>query len=191
MNQRGLDESQGLWEFQPKTFISQTPKISSMKRIHILVVLLAIVGVSGCIDSGKGNINQLIPEINEHIKNGDSYFNESAMAANDFKLDDALSKCELAASEYNSARNLASEALGYARNDGDPVIINYLELLVSELEAKINATSQLKSAIEMFRLNQTEEGNSNIELANSYMKSAKELEGERQEIVRKNPDRFQ
>lgn len=161
-----------------------------MKRVYILPLLIVIVSLSGCIGSGNRDINQLVPQINEHIMKGDSYFNESAMAANSFKLDDAISKCELAASEYNSARQLASEALGYARNSGDPVIINYMELLISELEAKLNATSELKSAIQMFSLNQTETGNSNIDLANSYMRTAKELERKRQDIVEKNPEKF-
>ncbi|WBF08784.1 hypothetical protein [Methanothermobacter thermautotrophicus] len=161
-----------------------------MKRIHFIILLILVVAVSGCINSGNGSINQLVPEINDHIKKGDSYFNESAIAANSFKLDEALSKCELAASEYRSARDLASEALGYARNGADPIIVNYLEILVSELDAKINATIELKNAIQMLSINETENGNSNIEMANSYMRTAKELESERMEIVKKNPEKF-
>jgi len=161
-----------------------------MKRIQFITLLILVVAVSGCINSGNSSINTLVPEINDHIKKGDSYFNESAVAANSFKLEEALSRCELAASEYRSARDLASEALGYARNGGDPVIVNYLEILVSELEAKINATIELKNAIQMFSLNETENGNSNIEMANSYMRTAKELESERMEIVKKNPEKF-
>ncbi|MDI9614171.1 hypothetical protein [Methanothermobacter sp.] len=161
-----------------------------MKRIYLMALLLLTVSVSGCITSGNSSINQLTPQINDHIKKGDTYFNESALAANSFKLDEALSKCELAESEYSSARNLASEALGHAKDAGDPIVVNYIELLVSELEAKLNATYQLKNAIQMFTLNDTESGNSNIELANGYMLSAKEFERKRQEIVNKNPERF-
>jgi len=161
-----------------------------MKRIHFISLLILIVAVSGCITSGNSSINQLAPQINDHIKKGDAYFNESAVAANSFKLDDALSKCELAADEYSSARDLASEALGHAKDTGDPVVVNYIELLINELEAKLNATYHLRNAIQMFTLNDTESGNSNIELANGYMLSAKEFERKRQEIVNKNPEIF-
>jgi hypothetical protein len=42
----------------------------------------------------------------------------------------------------------------------------------------------------MFSINETGNGNSNIEMANSYMRTAKELESERMEIVKKNPEKF-
>ncbi|BAW31315.1 MAG TPA: hypothetical protein PLO64_01390 [Methanothermobacter sp.] len=160
-----------------------------MKKVWIPAIIILLVFCSGCI-SNTGEINKLSGDINQHLKKGDEYYNEAANDVNSNRLESALEKCDLASSEYNAARLLTSEALSYAQDSRDEIFIKYLELVIAEIDAKLNATSELKNAIQLLSINENESANYSLSLANKFMEDAKYYESQRNEIVNKNPQKF-
>ncbi|MGB9845634.1 MAG: hypothetical protein ACPLF9_07760 [Methanothermobacter tenebrarum] len=160
-----------------------------MKRGLLLAIILIIVFCSGCV-SNIGEINKLSGDINQHIKKGDEYYNGAAEDVNNYRLDSAREKCESASSEYNAARLLTSEAMAYAEDSGDEVLIEYLKLVLAEIDAKLNATSELKNAIQLLSMDEVTSANNSLDLANKFMYEAKDYERQRDELVNKNPQKF-
>lgn len=163
--------------------------VRNMKRRLVLVIIIIIVSCSGCI-SNINEINRLSGDINQHLKKGDEYYNGAAEDVNSHRLESALEKCESASSEYNAARLLTSEAMAYAEEAGDEVFVEYLKLVLAEIDAKLNATSELKNAIQLLRIDEIESANDSLELANKFMYEAKDYERQRDELVNKNPQKF-
>jgi len=159
------------------------------KKLLSALIILIIVSCSGCV-SNVGEINKLSGDINQHLKKGDEYYNGAAEDMNNHKLDSALEQCESASSEYNAARLLTSETMAYAEESGDQVFIEYLELVLAEIDAKLNATSELKNAIQLLNIDETGSANNSLELANKFMYEAKDYERQRDELVSKNPQKF-
>ncbi|BDH79434.1 MAG TPA: hypothetical protein GXX31_01480 [Methanothermobacter sp.] len=161
-----------------------------MKRgLLLALIILITVSFSGCI-SNISEINKLSGDINQHLKKGDEYYNEAAEDVNNYRLDSALEKCESASSEYNAARLLTSEAMAYANELGDQVFIEYLKLVLAEIDAKLNATSELKNAIQLLNIDEITSANNSLDLANKFMYQAKDYERQREELVNKNPQKF-
>lgn len=159
-------------------------------KFTILITLLLISMACGCIQSEISKIEELTPQINDHLKKGDGYYNQSAEDLNAFNENDSVEKSELASSEYNSARSLTSEALSYAQSSQETIYIQYLQLAISEIDAKLNATSELRTAGQLFRIGDNETANTNLDSANNLMQTAKEFEKQREELVKQNPDLF-
>jgi hypothetical protein len=65
-----------------------------------------------------------------------------------------------------------------------------MELTLQELDAKINATTELKMAIPLFKGNDTTSANEHVDLANQYMRSSQEFKIQKQNIVKQNPNKF-
>lgn len=154
-----------------------------------MALIILVISCSGCI-SNIGEINRLSGDINQHLKKGDEYYNGAAEDVNNYRLDSALEKCESASSEYNAARLLTSEAMAYANESGDKVLIEYLRLVLAEIGAKLNATSELKNAIELLSADEIASANDSLDLANKFMYEAKDYERQRDELVNKNPQKF-
>ncbi len=160
-------------------------------KIIIIVVLVAVVvSISGCIQSDTSQINSVSPTINNHLKNGDVDFNNAVVNTNNFQYIQALSNCENASSEYNTALSSAQQAATYAANSNDPVLVNYTNLVTSEINAKINATSQLQIAITYLAQNDTVDANNHIDEANEFMANATEFSAQRNTIIKQNPTKF-
>jgi hypothetical protein len=158
--------------------------------VIILTLVTLTVFLSGCVGSQISNIDQLATKINENMKNGNSYYNQAATSINKFLYDIALVQCNSAASQFDLAKSSSQEALIYARTSQDQVYINYLQLTVNEVDAKINATTELKLAIPLYQANDTRTANTHVTLANGYMKKSLEYEAQRQTIVDQNPNKF-
>lgn len=170
-------------------WVSLAEGVGKMKRGLLLAIILIIVFCSGCV-SNIGEINKLSGDINQHIKKGDEYYNGAAEDVNNYRLDSAREKCESASSEYNAARLLTSEAMAYAEDSGDEVLIEYLKLVLAEIDAKLNATSELKNAIQLLSMDEVTSANNSLDLANKFMYEAKDYERQRDELVNKNPQKF-
>jgi len=160
-----------------------------MRKKWIITIIIIIIFCSGCI-SNTSEINKLSGDINQHLKKGDKYYNEAAEDVNNYRLKSALEKCESATSEYNTARLLTSEALAYAEESGDDVFIEYLKLVLAEIDAKLNATSELKNAIQLLSIDKISSANNSLELANNFMYEAKDYERQRNELLNKSPEKF-
>lgn len=159
-------------------------------KIVILVVMTFVIFFSGCIQSNTSQIDGLSSTINSHIKNGDQYYNNSAKAANQFQYNTALSYCNNASSEFNLAQTSAKQGLTYAQNSNDTVYVNYMQNVVNELDAKINATDELKTAISYLQDNDTVNANTHIGNANDLMNNAVQFNNLRQQIIQQNPTKF-
>ncbi len=159
-------------------------------KFTILIILLAITIISGCTQTEISQIDQLVPQINTHLQKGDDYYNQSAEDLNSLKTNSSLDKSNNAFSEYNSARSLTSQALSYAQSSQDEVYIQYLQLVLSEIDAKLNATSELRTAGQLFLAGDNETANENLRSANSMMLDAQEFQKQKEQLVKENPDKF-
>ncbi|MDP1552329.1 MAG: hypothetical protein Q8M06_04880 [Methanobacteriaceae archaeon] len=159
-------------------------------KLTILITLTIITIISGCISSDVNQVDQLAPKINEHLIKGDEYYNQSAIDLNNFNINSSLQKSNNAFSEYNSARSLTSEALSYAQSSQDSVYSQYLQLVLSEIDTKLNATSKLRTAGQLFQSGNNETANSDLLSANSMMINAQEFEKQREILIKENPAKF-
>jgi hypothetical protein len=160
------------------------------KIIIIFVLVILVVSLSGCLGTQVAQIDQLTDTINDHITSGDSYFNQAATSTNKYQYEDAQSQADNASSQFNMAKTSSQEALIYAKNLQDQVYITYLQITLQELDAKINATNELKVAIPLFARNDTKTGNTHVDLANGYMDTSLEYQNQRDDIVQQNPSKF-
>jgi len=158
--------------------------------VFILTLITVTVFLSGCVGSEISSIDQLTTKINQNMKSGDSYYNQAANSVNKFLYDIALGQCNSAASQFDQAKSSSQEALIHAQDSQNQVYINYLQLTISELNAKINATNELQLAIPLYQANDTRTANTHVTLANTYMKNSTDYEKQRQIIVNQNPDKF-
>lgn len=146
--------------------------------------------ICGCTQSEITQIDQLVPQINSHLQKGDEYYNQSAVDLNTLKTNSSLDKSNNAFSEYNSARSLTSQALSYAQSSQDEVYIQYLQLVLSEIDAKLNATSELRTAGQLFLGGDNETANENLRSANNMMLDAQEFQKQKEQLVKENPSKF-
>jgi uncharacterized lipoprotein NlpE involved in copper resistance len=156
----------------------------------IFFVMIITVSLSGCLGNQIAQIDQLTDSINGHIKAGDNYFNQAATSTNKYQYTAAQSHAENASSEFNQARTTSQEALIYSKNLQDQVYITYFQITLYELDAKINATNQLKVAIPLFARNDTRTGNTHVDSANQFMQQSLKYQKQREEIVQQNPTKF-
>jgi hypothetical protein len=160
------------------------------KIIIIFVLVILVVSLSGCLSTQVAQIDQLADTINDHIISGDNYFNQAATSINKYQYEDAQSQADNASSQFNLAKTSAQEALIYSKNLQDQVYITYMQITLQELDAKINATNELKVAIPLFSRNDTKTGNTHVDLANQYMDTSLEYQKQREDIVQQNPTKF-
>lgn len=162
------------------------------KILPLLLVIstIAVVSISGCIQSDVSSINGLSSTINNHLKTGDGYYNSAVLASNKYSLDNASSNADSALSEFNSAKNSAQQALNSAQNSKDSVLIEYVQNTVGEIDARINATLELQQAISYFKQKDSSNGNSHVTLANQLMDKAMNYKAANDKIVDQNPSKF-
>jgi hypothetical protein len=159
-------------------------------KIIILGLVILIVFLSGCIQSDTSKIDTLSTSINTHLKNGDADYNTAGTDANNFLYAAALAECNNASSEFNQARSLASQGLTYAQNSKDTVYITYMQSVLNEIDAKNNATNELKLTIPYLQNNDTVNANIHLNNANGYMTQATVYNNQREDIVKQNPTKF-
>lgn len=160
------------------------------KIIIIFALILVTISLSGCLGTQVSQIDQLTDTINYHISSGNNYFNQAATSTNKYQYRTAQSQADDALSNYNDARTSAQEAFGHAKNLQDQVYINYLQITLQELEAKINATNQLRLAISLFAGNNTKTANNHVDNSNQFMEASLVYQKQKEEIVQQNPSKF-
>lgn len=159
-------------------------------KFIILGIVTLIIFLSGCIQSDASKIDGLSTTINSHLKKGDDFYNNAGYDTNKYLYDLALKNCDNATSEFTQARNYADEGLTYAKNSNDTVYMNYMQNVVNEIDAKMNATNELKAAIPYLSDNDTSNANSHIGDANAFMDDAKNFNSIREQMVKDNPSKF-
>ena len=159
-------------------------------KIIPLIVLMFVVSLSGCIESDATQISGLSSTINDHLKNGDNYFNNAASNLNKYSFNSTASNCNNALSEFNSAKTSAAQGLNYAQNSKDDIYIQYMQLTVAEIDSRVNATTELQQAINYLQMKNSVNGNSHVALANQYMDASMGYKTKRDNIVKQNPSKF-
>jgi hypothetical protein len=159
-------------------------------KIIIWGLVIIVVFLSGCIQSDSSQIDVLATSINTHLKNGDGDYNTAGIDTNEFLYSAALDECNNASSEYNQAQSLANQGLTYAQNSNDTVYASYMQSVLNEIDAKINATNELKTAIPYLQDNNTVNANIHSSNANGYMDDATTFNNQRENIVKQNPTKF-
>jgi outer membrane murein-binding lipoprotein Lpp len=159
-------------------------------KIIIVGLVILTVFLSGCIQSDTSKIDTLSTSINTHLKNGDADYNTAGTDANNLLYTAALAACNNASSEFNQARSLAVQGLTYAQNSNDTVYITYMQSVLNEIDAKNNATNELKLAIPYLQNNDTVNANIHSNNANGYMTQATVYNNQREDIVKQNPTKF-
>ena len=159
-------------------------------KIIILGLVILVVFLSGCIQSDSSKIDTLATSINTHLKTGDGDYNTAGTDTNEYLYIAALAGCNNASSEYNQARSLASQGLTDAQNSNDTVYTSYMQSVLNEIDAKINATNELKTAIPYLQDNDTVNANIHSSNANGYMDDAVTFNNQRKSIVEQNPTKF-
>ena len=159
-------------------------------KIIILSLVIIVVFLSGCIESDSSQIESLATSINTHLKNGDSDYNSAGIDTNGFLYTAALAQCANASSEYNQARSLASQGLTNAQNSNDTVYADYMQSVLNEIDAKINATNELETAIPYLQDNDSVDANIHTSNANGFMNDATTFSNQRESIVQQNPTKF-
>ena len=154
------------------------------------MLLVIVVAFSGCIQSDATKINGISSNVNTHLKNGDNYFNKAASDLNKFSYNSTSVNCNNALTEFNSAKSAAQEGLTYAQNTNDSVFINYMQLTVSEIDARVNATLELQQAINYLQTKDSTNGNSHVTLVNQYMDTSMNYKAKKDSIVKQNPSKF-
>ena len=160
------------------------------RKILIIAIILLTVFLGGCIQTDISNINEMAISINNHINRGDEYYNQSAADTNKLSYIKALSECDNATAEYNLAQTSAQTAFNSAKNSKDNVFIEYMQNVIYEIEAKLNATTELKNAIKYLQTNQTSIANDHLQQANANMDRAVKFKNIRLDIVKQNPSKF-
>jgi hypothetical protein len=162
-----------------------------MRKILIIFALVTLtVSLSGCLGSQVAQIDQLSDTINNHLSSGDNYFNDAATSNNKYQYESAQEQINNASSEFNMAKTSAQESLIYAKNLQDQVYITYLQLVLLQVDAKINATNELKVAIPLFMRNDTKTGNTHVDLANQFMQYSQNYQQQKEDLVQQNPTKF-
>jgi len=158
-------------------------------KIIIVGIIILITFLSGCIQLDISKIDELSPSINLHLKNGDDQFNNAVFNTNKANYNNALTYCENATSEFNQARTYAVEGVKYAKNSNNTIYINYMQLVLDEIDAKVNATNELKTAISLINNNITD-ANNHLGKVNNFIRTATNCYNQRKTIIEQNPDKF-
>lgn len=159
-------------------------------KIIPLVVLMIITAFSGCIQSDTSNINSLSSNINSNLKDGDTLFNKAASDLNKYSYNSSSSNCNNALSKFNSAKASAQQGLTYAQNSKDNVLIQYMDLTISEIDARVNATLELQQAINYLQKNDTINGNPHVTKANQFMDISVQYKAKKDGLIKQYPSKF-
>lgn len=159
-------------------------------KLILIFVLLAVIAVSGCIDSSVDNINKVMPDVSNDIVNGDNHYNDAVNLVNSKNYDDALDKANSAKNEFEDSIKKLDEAKKNFDGINDEVIINYINTVSDEVGLKNNATNYLILSINSYKTGDNETGNSYALQANSLMDRAIEFQDVRVKLVEDNPDLF-
>ena len=160
------------------------------KIIIIIIVLLATVSISGCINSPIDNINNIVPSLTESIENGGSNFNEAVQYSNKRDYVNAEEKIQVASTSFLDGQNKILDIKRYYDDINDTVYLQYINLIEEELNLKQNATAYMQLAIQAFRNDNKVTANGYVTKANNMMREAIVIQNQRENLVKNNPNKF-
>ena len=163
-----------------------------MKRniFLIAIILIAVVAVSGCINSPIDNINNNMKELNTDITEGDTDYNAAISYINNKDYVSGTDNIQIAKDKFNDAELKLSDIEQYKGDLNESIYDDYLDLIKEEVSLKKQASDELYLALQYYTNNDISSGNSYAQSANSLMNQAVVMQGERNKIVEENPDLF-
>ena len=152
--------------------------------ILIVLILIAVVSISGCINSPIDNINNRMKDLNTDITEGDNDYNAAISSINSRDYASGNNNIQIAKEKFNDAETKLSEIEDYQ------VYKEYIDLIKEEVSLKKQASDELYLAIQYYANNDAYSGNSYAKSANNLMKKAVILQGERNQLVEENSEIF-
>ena len=161
--------------------------MSSYIKLIIFVAVLLLVSVAIVfIDSSMDNINESMPNISDHIVQGDKDYNMSVDLVNNKKFDESMEKAISAGNNFNNSLNQLLNIKNKFYKDLNNVHKDYIDTSIDELELKLNAVDELKQSIDYFKRYYNYTGSTHATKANDIMYDAVEYQNQRNVIVENN-----
>lgn len=160
------------------------------KYLTIIALLTMVVIVSGCIGSSVERLNDMIPEINDNILKGDTYFNSAAKEYNNKEYDSANEILDDAIKEYTNAENKLKEASEIINKTNDTVFINYIDLSNKEVTSKKEACEKFKVVCDLAKNKEYTGQSQYISKINKLMSDAIDYHNEREILSDKYSNKF-
>ena len=158
--------------------------------ILIVLILIAVVSISGCINSPMDNINNRMKDLNTDITEGDNDYNSAISAINSRDFASGNNNIQIAKEKFDDAGSKLSEIEEYQNDLNESIYKDYIDLIKEEVSLKKQASDELYLAIQYYSNNDSYSGNSYANSANSLMKQAVILQGERNKLVEDNSELF-
>lgn len=156
----------------------------------IVLIMIAVVSISGCINSPIDNINNRMKDLNTDITAGDTDYNSAINSINSHDFASGNNNIQIAKDKFNDAESKISEIEEYKNNLNESVYKDYIDLIKEEVSLKKQASDELYLAMQYYTNNDSNSGNSYANSANSLMKQAVILQGERNSLVEENSELF-
>lgn len=165
--------------------------MSSYIKLIIFVVVLVLISTAILfVDSSTDNMNKSMHDISDGIVNGDKDYNEAVELTNSKYFYDAMEKAESAGNNYNKSLFKLIEIQNNFSADVSNVHQDYINIVIQEVQFKLQAVDLLKEAIGCFEIESNYTGTNYGYEANDMMNQAKEYQNQRDLIVSDNPDLF-
>ena len=158
--------------------------------ILIVLILIAVVSISGCINDPIDNINNRMKDLNTDITEGDTDYNSAIASINVRDFASGNNNIQIAKEKFNDAESKLSEIEGYEADLNETVYKDYIDLIKEEVSLKKQASDELYLAMQYYNNNDSYSGNSYANSANSLMNKAVILQGERNQLVEENAELF-
>ncbi|WP_297980735.1 hypothetical protein [uncultured Methanobrevibacter sp.] len=156
----------------------------------IALILIAVVAVSGCINSPIDNINNNLKELNTDISEGDNDYNSAINFINSRDYSSGSQNIQIAKDKFDDASIQIQEIEENENSLNESVYKDYIDLIKEEVSLKKQASDQLYLALQYYTNNDISSGNSYATSANSLMNQAVILQNQRNAIVDNNTELF-
>lgn len=158
--------------------------------ILTVLILIAVVSISGCINSPIDNINNRMKDLNTDITEGDTDYNAAISDINNRDFESGNNNIQIAKEKFDDATTKLSEIQNYEDDLNESVYKEYIDLIKEEVSLKKQASDELYLAMQYYSNSDSYSGNSYANSANSLMKQAVILQGERNQLVEENSELF-
>ena len=158
--------------------------------ILTVLILIAVVSISGCINSPIDNINNRMKDLNTDITEGDTDYNAAISDINNRDFESGNNNIQIAKEKFDDATTKLSEIQNYEDDLNESVYKEYIDLIKEEVSLKKQASDELYLAMQYYSNSDSYSGNSYANSANSLMKQAVILQGERNQLVEENSEIF-
>lgn len=163
--------------------------MSNYNKSLVFIFLLVIIAIAIVyIGFSMNSLDNSMAKISDNIANGDNGYNEAVNLINNRNYDAALEKALLASDDYNNSLSDLSDIQN--NSNFSEVHKEYIDTVISEVELKQNASSNLVHAVYYLKNNDNATGSSYGSSANSLMDEAIEYQDARNALVNNNPNLF-